>query len=129
METYEKILGMLNHIPNINRGGCGFVAYRLSISLTKQGIPHTIIFMGTTEKILKQCIKMPEHVVVKVGKHYYDTNGKTEPYSYTIEKERLIEGDKKDLLTLLRKGVWNPKFDKRYVSVINKRFSELEKFK
>ena len=127
VEEYEKILDILNHVSNINRGGCGFVAYRLSISLTKRNIPHTLVFMGSSEKELKQLTRMPDHVVVRVGKHYYDTNGKTEAYWYKFEKERLIEGNKKDLLTLLRGGIWNPKFNKRHVSFINKMFSGLEK--
>lgn len=80
-EILNKLL-KLNTIPNINRGGCGIVAHALYMALTKVNVPASIVYIirphrdiDVIEKLNNHEPTSCAHVMVKVGRYYYDTEG------------------------------------------------------
>ena len=62
-------LPKIHKIPNVNCGGCGFVALYLHKTFTRHGIESTIIGLDGHELSLRE---VPEHFVVQVGEKFYE---------------------------------------------------------
>lgn len=80
-ELFNKLL-KLNTIPHINRGGCGIVAHALYTALQKAEIKASIVYVirphrdqDIIEKLNNNEPTSCAHVLVKVGRYYYDTKG------------------------------------------------------
>ena len=119
----EEELDQLNYeVPNINAGGCGFMAYLLADKADEWGIPYKITLMGyDSDKPMmsdfeaniemdKGCgYRIPRcHIAIELNGMMYDTEGSYEDH-WAWEKKGHIS--KKTLLRTLEECGWNESFN------------------
>ena len=114
-------LEAVNTIPNINRGGCGYVAQAVYEAYSDK-LPMQIVYLvhRRSETLYNVVNRMePEacsHAMIRIGHYYYDSTGR-----YTKEKLRkinrnctIVNINYKYLVTSLRQELyWNPNFDRQ----------------
>jgi hypothetical protein len=136
-KEFKKALKYLNGIPDINRGGCGISALALYDIAKANGKKPKIVYlyswMDDDSYQMNERYKKGKsgeasscaHVLVKVGKKYYDSTGsikakEIETYS------KVDEGIKRNHLIASIKNVneWNPCFKrKKWLPKIKKELS------
>ena len=121
METIKTKLEKLHSIHGINKGGCAFVAYNL-VKWLNTHYPdekaHVVYLLDAEDycDMLDNKIISCSHAVVKFREKYYDTKGvhtlaelKTEwhfRHTPTLTQQQV-------LISLRRKDLWNPKFNRK----------------
>ena len=105
-------LPKIHKIPDVNYGGCGFVALYLHKTFTRHGIESTIIGLADHKLSLRE---VPNHFVVRVGGKFYDSRGETEVPHHVVKT--LFSEDALTAL-LAREREWNPWFDRKRVRII-----------
>jgi hypothetical protein len=125
-QIFTELTVDLSNIPRINYGGCGLVAKALYKSLYKQFPDISIWYLddyNNREAYTHNHPYAPNHVVIKVGRYYYDANG---VYSPTQLQERWNFTHRWKvsytyLIDSIDKGCWNPEFDRKtHTPVIRK---------
>lgn len=121
-------LPRVNDIPHINRGGCGFVAKALYEQAVKHNKEATIYYIinRRSYNTLAQCkeafttsIDSPDHAIVKIGRYYYDSEGKHTKSALTGDGYYLIPVTYDYLIkALAKKRLWNPTFNRRQARTI-----------
>ena len=138
VSNYADING---RIPDINRGGCGIFAEELYNTLIKLGNkPQIYIITRFNINDVLEAIANDNtygfsfnHIIIKIGKYYYDSNGKR-----TIEDYRDIYGSNISFVNCsieyLNKlnaniDVWNDTFNrnktKNIQAVLEKAFKKI----
>jgi hypothetical protein len=126
----------LNKIPNINRGGCGFSALAIYDTAKSEGKSPKIVFLysGWDADSYEQNLEFKNgeneptscsHVVVKIGKKYYDSTGKLSKSE--LQGYRRDEEIKRSHLiaALQKKSDWNTTFKRDcWLNKIAKHFSK-----
>lgn len=114
-------LKAVNTIPNINRGGCGYVAQAIYEAYSDK-VPMQIVYLIDKQSpTLYDVVNRTEpsacsHVMVRIGQYYYDSTGR-----YTKEVLRktntnctIVNINYKYLVASLRQELhWNPNFDRQ----------------
>jgi hypothetical protein len=116
-KTFIQLTVDLSNIPRINYGGCGLVAKALYEALYKQYPNVSIWYLDdcdNREAYIYNKPYAPNHVVIKVGRYYYDANGVYSPSQlqkhwnfmnkWKVSYQYLIDS--------IDKGRWNPEFDR-----------------
>ena len=129
-ELYNKLL-KLNTVPDINRGGCGIVAHAFYTACTQNNIPAKIVYIVRPsiddDVINKMNNNEPTscaHVMVKIGRYYYDTEGVYKS-KIAIQKEffskiELVPVDPEYAYAAASaQNSWNKRFNReRYANII-----------
>lgn len=123
---------MSNKVKDINYGGCGIFAEKFYNILIKLGQKPKIVILTDEPCGYHNQVKdnnyysvICNHVVVKIGKCYYDSNGKFNPKKEYTHCQ-LIQGVPLDVLrkfnglteTTSIYHIWNRRFDRSQIPVI-----------
>lgn len=139
-EIFSKLL-KLNTIPHINHGGCGIVAHALYTALQQANVKASIVYVirphrdqDVIEKLNNNEPTSCAHVLVKVGRYYYDTEGQHKSKK-AIQEEFIsyIDLAKVDpelaYASAAGQNSWNRQFNReRYANVVPKFFGVKVKY-
>lgn len=124
--SYNEVESFLSNIPDINNGGCGIAALALYDAAVAEGKRPKIYYTYSSinnfsyevnQKYIKGKIKEAQacsHIVIKLGKNYYDSKGEYDMYreAHVVTREHLVNS--------IKHGCWNPSFDRStYLPRIN----------
>jgi hypothetical protein len=124
--TFKETRKTLNGIPYINCGGCGLAALALFDSAKREGKSPKIVYCYTAydgsslhkNNLFKEGKRKKatacHHVVIKLGKRYWDSTGKIDEDAFSEFEWIDEEITRKHLIASLNnKGVWNSSFNRR----------------
>lgn len=131
---FESIREILNNIPNINRGGCGYSALAMYLWLKKEGYPYmrgisfTYLYQSTfyhyeiNSGFIKGSEELPtscSHVVLNFRGKEIDCTPNGEDFEIVKRHRKISE----EVLRLsLKNGGWNSDFEaKKYLPKIEKK--------
>lgn len=128
--TFKQTINFLSKIDTISCGGCGVAALTLYHAAKKEGKEPKIYFIysnwddesiKTNEAFIEGKKKKATscfHIVLKIGRRYYDGEGVVDISKYSYHK--IIETPLIVLESAIcNKGVWNPTFDReKYIPMI-----------
>ena len=124
--TFKQTRKLVSEIPNINRGGCGLAALALFDAAKREGKEPKIVYCytGWDDSNLHKNNQFKEgkrkkatschHVVIKLGKKYWDSTGKLDPEE--IENFETLDEEitRKHLISSINnKGAWNNMFSRK----------------
>lgn len=85
----------LDKIPNINRGGCGIVAYAMSKWLKKHDVEHSVLFCDWSTLIRWNVQRKDptscSHVVIQINDYIFDTDERIHIDDFRFEEESRVE--------------------------------------
>ncbi len=128
-----------NYVTNINRGGCGFFAQYLYMTLYNIGLQPDITIVGRGEENIKNVIQnngSPNdithwaHILIHVEGKYIDSDGVLiNPTPDKVQYPDIVKGLTIELLREWNKNFryWNPTFDRSQKETIKKGFLEIER--
>lgn len=139
LNFYEILKNVNNDLLYINLGGCGAFAFLLSQKFSNIGIQHKIVLLSDKNSINLYKVNLlknkkissrikPEHVMVKVGRYYIDSEGVFTKRTLKNTKWRYCEEllvDRENIEPMIKdlRG-WNPTFyvfnGKEYLEVFKK---------
>lgn len=124
-------------VPHINCGGCGIFAEHLYTALVALGKKPSLVIITDNSYYMRKRIESGKknsnstlyHIVVKLGKYYYDNNGVYDEYHiknmYWGANELCeIEIDRLKELNENPRG-WNSLFDREFIPHIKTRLEKL----
>lgn len=107
-KIYRNLIEINKSVDNIDMGGCGYFALKLSDYLEQKNIPHQILTIKYSNK------KIPHHVMVKTKWGIVDSKGFFSHFIvwlYSLDNLKYIQ--KNELKHLLTLDGWNKKFNKK----------------
>jgi hypothetical protein len=117
-KIFTQLIAELSTIPNTNCGGCGVVAKILYKELHKQYPNISIWYLDDcdiSEYYVYNQPYTPRHVVIKIGRYYYDAKG-----IYSLDQLRDVwkftnkwKVSYQYLVNSIDNSRWNPKFNRR----------------
>jgi hypothetical protein len=125
-QVLNQLITELSTIPNTNCGGCGVVAKALYKALYKQYPDVSIWYLDDydySEEYAYNQPYAPMHVVIKIGRYYYDAGGVYSPaklldvwkftYKWKVNYQYLVDS--------IDNSSWNPRFNRsKHAPVIRK---------
>lgn len=108
-------LTKVDGIPNVNCGGCAFVAFHIYNALKNKGFDTKYIILGEGDDIYHVMVLVDNYLVDSTG--IYENTGQ-HPYFDYVRVCTLI--NEKELERRLKNHRWNPRFKTRYIPLIEK---------
>jgi glycogen synthase len=117
-QVFSQLTSELYAIPDVDYGGCGIVAKALYKALYKQYSDISIWYLDDydySEEYFYNQPYTPKHVVIKIGRYYYDAGG-----IYSSAKLRDVwkftnkwKVSYQYLVDSIDNSSWNPRFNRR----------------
>lgn len=116
-----------NNVRYINNGGCGIFAERFYRILFKLGKKAKIVILTTrVDLYYKQFItdkyyyNVCNHVIVKIGRCYYDSDGKFDLSTKFTYCDKIEDVPIMVLRKFIERTSWNSMFNKEHITEIEK---------
>ena len=135
-EFVNEYFDINNKVKHINKGGCGIFAKHLYIKLKLMGYsPRLVIItndIDDTKKLLNESIAFAGlyiHIMVKVNGKYLDCQGIYKTFNNTEYENFKVYGlfSFQRLNEMNDEPMWNPKFNRDNISVIEKKLEKAYK--
>lgn len=107
----------LNAIPNVNRGGCAYVALMATqwLKQVKNLDSASVVYVLDSEALEQSKSNLDYacmHAYIKIGDKYYDSIGVRKLEQIASKHHVVIMDDEEVLRTLRAEHLWNTKFDR-----------------
>jgi len=126
---FKQMLQEIQHIPDVNAGGCAIVALAMYRWLKQQGEQPFLIYayidcdedsFDQNSRFLQESARAPSscsHALLEWRNNYYESHGQRNEFDeyykyYHRVSERLV------VESLKIQSEWNPRFNRTYISLI-----------